>query len=259
MQCRLRQAIVFCVLAIAFVVFAAPAVAAPAAPATALAISAPTGDALRAAAPAIDADVTVSWTIDAPVSSGYFCVYLMNSRSNKAEGAWQQSVVRGATAYSTEVTLEPSFQQGDFYILVSYRTRRGATPLFSDRTDGTFRFQTAAPFYHTDAAGQPVPAKIPRDTDTAVTFSFWIVDPDVRTVETAFVVFYQAGAVPVARFPIPDAADLTVAPECSGDPSQLNTRTVTCNLPAGFYTWGIDAGGGVMDCSQVGTISVTRH
>jgi hypothetical protein len=259
MQRRLRQAIVFCVLAIAFVVFAAPAVAAPAAPATALAISAPTGDALRAAAPAIDAEVTVSWTIDAPVSSGYFCVYLINDRSGKAEGAWKQTVVRGATAYSTEVTLEPSYQQGDFYILVNYRTRRGATPLFSDRTDGTFRFQSAAPFSHTDAAGQPVPAKIPRDTDTAVTFSFWIVDPDVRTVEAAFVVFYQTIGVPVARFPIPDAAHLTVAPECSGDPSLLNTRTVECNLPAGFYMWYIDAGGGPIDGSYIGTISVMRH
>ena len=28
---------------------------------------------------------------------------------------------------------------------------------------------------------------------------------------------------------------------------------------AGFYMWGIDAGGGVMDCSQVGSITVTRH
>jgi hypothetical protein len=255
----LRQAIVFCVLAIAFAAFAAPVLAAPPAPATALAISAPTGDALRAAPPAIDADVTVSWTIDAPVSSGYFCVYLINSRSSAAEGAWQQRVVRGATAYSTEVTLEPSFLQGDYYLLVSYRTRRGATPLFSDRTEGTFRFQAAAPFYHTDAAGQPVPAKIPRNTDTAVTFSFWVVDPDQRTVEAASVVFYLVAGVPVARFPIPDAAHLTVAPECSGDPSLLNTRTVTCNLPAGFYMWGIDAGGGVMDCSRIGTITVTRH
>jgi hypothetical protein len=260
---RPRQAIVCCVLAIAFVVFAAPAVAASAAPATALVISAPTGDTLRAAPPAIDAKVTVSWTIDTPVSSGYFCVYLINDRSGRSEGAWQQSVVRGATAYSTPVILEPSFPQGDYYILVDYRTRRGAAPLFSGRTDGTFRFQAADPFYHTDAWGQPAPARIPRNTDTPVTFTFWIVDPLQRTVLSAEVVFFQKIGGPETRVSIPDVAGLKVAPACCGDPSLLNSRTVTCNLPAGSYMWGIDTlpggGGGLIDGSHIGTLTVTRR
>lgn len=263
MHRRLRPAIVFCVLAVAFVVLAAPAVASPTAATTALSISAPTGDTLRAAPPAIDAKVTVSWTIGAPLSRGYFCVYLINARSGKAEGAWQQSVVGGATAYSTDVILEPSYPQGDYYILVNYRTRRGATPLFSDRTVGTFRFQSADPYYHTDAAGQPVPAKILRSTPTAVTFSFWIVDPLQRAVLSAEVVFFQTIGGPETRFPILNVLGLNVARECSGDPSLLNQRTVTCNLPTGYYMWAIDTlpagGAGLIDGSYIGTLTVVRR
>jgi hypothetical protein len=263
MHRRLRPAIVFCVLAAAFVVFAAPAVATPAGAATSLSLVTPTGADLRATPPAIDAKVTVSWTIGAPLSSGYFCVYLINARSGTSEGAWQQNVVRGATAYSTDVILEPSYPQGDYYILVNYRTRRGATPLFSDRTDGTFRFQSADPYYHTDAAGQPVPAKILRNTDTAVTFSFWIVDPLQRTVLSADVVFFQKIGGPETRFPILNVLGLIVARECCGDPSLLNQRTVTCNLPTGYYMWAIDTrpagGAGLIDGSYIGTLTVTRR
>lgn len=262
MDRRLRQAIVYSVLAIAFVVFAALTAASPAA-ASALSISAPTGDALRAAPPAIDAKVTVTWTIDAPVSSGYFCVYLINDRSGKAEGTWQQSIVRGAASYSTDVILEPSFPQGDYYILVNYRTRRGAAPLFSDRTAGTFRFQSTGAIYHTDAWGQPMPARILRNSDTYVSFSFWIVDPLQRAVLSAEVVFFQTIGGSETRIPIPDAVGLKVAPECCGDPSLLNQRTVKCNLPAGYYMWTIDtlpAGGGdLIDGSYIGTLTVTRR
>lgn len=264
MHRRLRQAIALCVLALAFVVVAAPAVAAPAGGATELTLTNPTGDALRDHPPAQDTHVTVSWTVDRAVSGGYFCILLVNAKSEQAEYALKVRPIRRATAYSSDFLLEHLYEQGDYYVLVNYRAHRGATPSLSDRTDRTFRFQAGAPFYHTDAFGMsPSPAAIPSDTGTPVTFTFWVVDPLERAVTSADVVFFTTIGGAETRFPIADAAGLTIAAECGGDPSLLNQRTVECNLPAGYYMWYIDTlpggGAGLIDGGYIGTLTVTRR